>query len=720
MTWKAVVCAAAGAGLGLMVALPLLATAAQAEPRNPAPEQEPEPSRTVILDEIRVKSQARPGSESLEIREVRESAARDLGEALSATAGVEKIRKGPIANDVVVRGQRKDDVAVTVDGAHVHGACPSRMDPPSFHLDYAEVDTVEVRKGPFDVRQPGGVGGTVDVRTRGIPAGAATELNAAGGSQGAFDTSARASWGGTRWGAMVGGAWKLAEPYRTGDGSNVLEAVPAELGGSPNAARYRDTSAGATAYDIRTGFAKLRFTPAAGHRLELAYTRQSALDVVYPYLRMDGITDDTDRATVTWALERAGAVRRASGRAYWSRVEHDMTDERRCSAAPDPAACLGTLPSGWSMRTLARSTVFGGAAELELALALPVQLTAGVDYYERNWDNVTSRVRRAAPGQPVFDEASVPDVTIRDAGVRLEGARAIGPLRLTAGGRVDVARSEAGEDRSALWSVYAPGDASRERTDWLAAGNVQAELVAGSGFTLSAGLGHGERVPDPQERYFALTGMMGSADWVGRPGLDPVRSDEVDVGVSWRGRGVFVKAQAFHAWLDGAIVLADLAVEDASGPRRAKTYLPVDARTYGYEVSGRAALPVDLFASASVSQTLGRDETRGGWLAEIPPLRANAGLRWDPGWAFVELEEVYAAEQDRVDPRLGESATPAWWITNLRVGTSFRGMTILASVRNLFDRRYVEHLSYTRDPFATGTRVPEPGRSFQVGVQYAL
>jgi len=37
-------------------------------------------------------------------------------------------------------------------------------------------------------------------------------------------------------------------------------------------------------------------------------------------------------------------------------------------------------------------------------------------------------------------------------------------------------------------------------------------------------------------------------------------------------------------------------------------------------------------------------------------------------------------------------------------------------VANLFDHDYVEHLSYQRDPFRTGTLVPEPGRNAYVNV----
>jgi iron complex outermembrane receptor protein len=36
---------------------------------------------------------------------------------------------------------------------------------------------------------------------------------------------------------------------------------------------------------------------------------------------------------------------------------------------------------------------------------------------------------------------------------------------------------------------------------------------------------------------------------------------------------------------------------------------------------------------------------------------------------------------------------------------------VTAGVTNAFDRLYTDHLSYQRDPFRSGVRVPEPGRS---------
>jgi iron complex outermembrane receptor protein len=323
------------------------------------------------------------------------------------------------------------------------------------------------------------------------------------------------------------------------------------------------------------------------------------------------------------------------------------------------------------------------------------------------------------PGMPYLSERSIPDVTLLDGGLYAEARRELFGVRASAGLRVDVARSEAAVDRRALYGLY-HGHVALRADDVLLGGNLQAEHEIARDVTVFGGYGHGTRVPDPQERYLALSGMMGNPDWLGSPGLDAPRSDEVDLGVRWAGPRLLVKAQAFHAWLGDHVALASREIVTATGPRRAKTYASVDARTFGYEASGRLALPADLFLGMSAAYTRGENETNGVPLAEIPPFQAAASLRWDDGVWFVEAEQAFAAEQDRVDARVGETATPSHFTTSLRAGATWRGARLFAGVRNLFDRQYVEHLAYLRDPFASGVKVPEPGRTLYVNAQYAF
>ena len=58
-------------------------------------------------------------------------------------------------------------------------------------------------------------------------------------------------------------------------------------------------------------------------------------------------------------------------------------------------------------------------------------------------------------------------------------------------------------------------------------------------------------------------------------------------------------------------------------------------------------------------------------------------------------------------------------IGRVKAGAGFKGVKLYATVLNVFDRYYAEHLSYQRDPFATGVKVPETGRSCQLAAQYA-
>ena len=60
-----------------------------------------------------------------------------------------------------------------------------------------------------------------------------------------------------------------------------------------------------------------------------------------------------------------------------------------------------------------------------------------------------------------------------------------------------------------------------------------------------------------------------------------------------------------------------------------------------------------------------------------------------------------------VDTDLRETPTSPYAITNVRAGASLGRMRMAVGVANLFNRTYVEHLSYQRDPFRTGTKVYE-------------
>jgi iron complex outermembrane receptor protein len=219
---------------------------------------------------------------------------------------------------------------------------------------------------------------------------------------------------------------------------------------------------------------------------------------------------------------------------------------------------------------------------------------------------------------------------------------------------------------------------------------------------------------------------MGS-DWVGNPELDPARNTGVELSAAWTRAGASLRGQFHASRIDGYIAVYDQArVEMVPGVMNpmARTYANLDARLTGGEVSASIPAGSRVFLSGDVSYVRGSqsaDAARGiaaGPLAEMPALRARARVRYDDGRWFAAAEQVVTGDQDRVDVSLGETPTPGAAVTHVSGGLRWRALSITVGVTNLFDRLYVDALSYQRDPFRTGTRLPEPGRQWFTNVAW--
>ena len=629
---------------------------------------------------------------TLEASELREASALDIGEALGWKAGLWRLRKGGIANEVVLRGLQSRDLNVLIDGQRVYGACPNHMDPASFHVDFAEVDRVEVGKGPFDVKNQGGLGGTVNVVTRKPEPGWHATPTLAAGSFGLLNPSLTLGRGGDRLSALAGYSYRRSLPYRDGDGRRFTEL-----------ANYRPEDQEDEAFSIGTAWGRVVWAPAPGHQLDLAYTRQDSGAVLYPYLLMDALWDDTDRVSLRYEATGLGA-RQASVRAqgYFTRVDHWMTDERRTSSIAKPRA--------YSMGTQAETQTAGGRAEGVLG-----GLTVGVEGYERRWDATNEMA-----GSGYAPQAMVPGVSVRVGGAFVEYTRSLGHgAGLSTGARLDAARSEADPTLAnvVLYEAY-QGTRLLSASDTLPAGKLRLAWRHGS-WELAVGVGHASRVPEATERYLAL--KRAGSDWVGNPDLVPSRNTSLDAAVGFTRAGFRVDLGLYAHRVDDYITVYDQARRTGLPGvmnTMARSFANVDAALSGAELGW--SLPIvfgRVFVSGDISYVRGRqdgDASRGiaaGPLAEMPPLRGRVAARYDDGRVFGSLEGVFAADQDRVDTSLNEARTPGWGVMNASAGVRQGRLRVTIGLTNAFDRLYADHLSYQRDPFRSGVRVPEPGRS---------
>ena len=184
-----------------------------------------------------------------------------------------------------------------------------------------------------------------------------------------------------------------------------------------------------------------------------------------------------------------------------------------------------------------------------------------------------------------------------------------------------------------------------------------------------------------------------------------------------------MRFEAFSDRIDGFVVpYSQRRVRMVPGVMNpaAKSYANVVAEMRGFEASASAVVAQRFFVTGDLAAVRGTKTPRPELgilsrdLPEIPPLTGRLAGRYDDGRLFAELEGVFTRAQQQVDADLREEPTPGWGICNLRAGITWRGLSLTASLNNLFDRYYVENLSYQRDPYRSGTRVAEPGRNLTV------
>jgi iron complex outermembrane receptor protein len=498
---------------------------------------------------------------ALQAAEARESAGRDVGEALTRVTGIWKVRKGGIANDVVVRGFAGKDVNILIDGQRLYGACPSHMDPAAFHVDFSEVDRVETAMGPFDIRNQGSLGGVLNIITRNPEPGFHGSVVLSSGAYGFYNPSATLSLARGAFSALGGFSYRRSMPYADPSGQR-FTAYANYLPGTDETAAFK----------AGTGWTKMSYTPRSGHLIQLAYTRQEADHVLYPYLMMDAIFDNTDRLNMSYVISpSSGPFKSLHLQTYFSQVRHYMTDAFRLSSVDKPRE--------YSMGTMAATSAVGAKVEASTS-----RWTFGLEAYDRGWDATTEMA-----GMAYAPQYSIPDVATRSLGGFLEYRRDLAArLRLAAGARFDVAQTKA-DPSQANTDLYYAYHTTRSIVagDAFPSGHVRLAYFPSTAVELAVGLGHTVRIPDARERYFAL--KRAGSDWVGNPDLDPSRNSGLDARVSIRSGAFLFKGSVYaNDVRDFINVVNSPKVNDVPGVMnvQSRSYENVHARISGSEVEG--------------------------------------------------------------------------------------------------------------------------------------
>ncbi|MBD3840712.1 MAG: TonB-dependent receptor, partial [Campylobacterales bacterium] len=498
----------------------------------------------------------------------------DLAEALhNESASINLIRRSGIANDITLRGQKRDNIVVTIDDGKVCGACPNRMDPPTSHVVVSNVENVEVNEGPFDVEEFGNLSGSVKVQTKKPSKELSGEVYVNMGSFGYKKAGATISGGNDTVQVMVTASKEESDQYEDGDGNTLAQQTQNYVYGTATPTddgnRYSATAKDMKAFEKQTVMTKANINITDNQALEVSVTQNRSDNILYANSGMDALYDDSNIYNVKYTAKELGSFsKKFEIKAYKSDVDHPMDitlrDKNRNAAKTGMTNHLTTDTHG--IKVINTFDAIGRTFDI------------GLDTNYRNWDGKYYKDVNPNIG------ASIKDTDTVNNALFLKCNNKMGAINIALGLRyndttIDTAEDYVNKDFNSL-------DA-----------NIIATYKTDSNAKYFVAIGKASRVPDARELYFKSLTQTNAIVMRGTPTLDQTTNTEIDLGVQKNYENGMVKAKAFYSSLDNYVYFKKGATTNA--------FQNIDASIYGIELNSEYDMTENLFMDFSAAYTRG-------------------------------------------------------------------------------------------------------------------
>ncbi|MEN8194222.1 MAG: hypothetical protein ABFS12_15485, partial [Bacteroidota bacterium] len=388
-------------------------------------------------------------------------------------------------------------------------------------------------------------------------------------------------------------------------------------------------------------------------------------DVMFPYLLMDERLNEVYSAFFSYK----------NNKIYFNYTDHLMDNEMR--------------EGQMTMTTAAKN------------------LTAGVvgDFYEvfyRNWDSDNEFTQRAS-GNTVLENHLIPNTKKISANIHDKFTFA----RFGISGKVGIVNQSMNDpDRESFFSSI-HSDPSYNR--WFPSFGLSLSYTnaiknkIGYGFMLETA----SDAPALEELYISVQKPMTKPNWSGNPNLNQAVKGGVRAMLTYKN----ISLDVYYSQIWNYVNLTKI-----PGEKPVQTYKNVDAQLLGTNFSFTSE-----YADLILSYTYGKNLTNDSPLSEIRPFESTLKLRSPEFWGMGLFANItYEAEQTRVDYMLSESTTPAWYRADIGIKYELDNLRINLEVENVTNQLYYKHLSFLRNPFASGAHVFEPGRNIYLSFTYSI
>jgi iron complex outermembrane receptor protein len=195
--------------------------------------------------------------------------------------------------------------------------------------------------------------------------------------------------------------------------------------------------------------------------------------------------------------------------------------------------------------------------------------------------------------------------------------------------------------------------------------------------------------PETEYLYVAVKKPMGKPIWMGNPDLNQPLRSTYRINLNYLNT-VQIEFSGSYVW--NYVYLTNKQYNDV----KYLTYENIDALLFGVNFSTDWK-----YFDLKFSYTWAENQNTKTPLSEILPVRIESTIKL-PDFHGISalLRGTYHSKQDRIDDYLNETSSASWYKFDLAY------------------ELYTQHLSYLRNPFASGNKVYEPGRLVRLSIRY--
>jgi len=633
----------------------------------------------------------------------------NLAQMLKGLPGVAGVQRSSATSDPVIRGMGRERVQTILGAVPLCNACPGRMDPPANYLSIGALDEVKVdREGGVADFGPGGVGGSIQAspdyeRKANSEPGVTTYVELGYETAREAPTAQAGIFGGNKAiDVKVGLGYHETSDYEAPDGTVV-----------PAGSKRQDANL------------VLGWRPSADKRLwnALSVTHEENID--FPSMPMDNIETDFLVYNAGWRSEMDGKLARYELTGGFSSIDHLMDNSMKTSWAQSHNS------------TDAKTRTWGAHAKFDIRATENEMLFLGLDASEVAQDAVRTRTRQS--DAMVFTDRLWPDgVQTNYGGFAAFSFDLNKKCRLTARGRLDNIDSKArAADAGSMGGMtvrqqyvrfYGDEAAETDRSEILGMGSLKIDRTFSDQKSLYLRGGLSTRAAGLTERYYAFAPAPGGF-LVGNPTLNSEKKLEGELGFTHGDDKLYLNASVFYAGVSDYILTTLIARQDVTGDGNddnIKGFNNVDATLYGGELAVEFHPADRFYFPLTVSYVRGENTTDSKDLPEIPALSSTVECRYlahSSSRTWLKAGGLLAGDQEKIDPSFPEDRTPGYAVWHLGLETHpVKGLEVLLTVDNIFDRLYHDHL--TREAMTPtggllpGDEIPAMGRHFTATARF--